>query len=412
MLYIFHTVPISSKYKSTFQKFINIIILSPSSSYSPKVPLSRLICTFENGGIDHSNIKSIAKAYSAKFIFDIFNNKVENWQIRAIHRDILMIVRYNLMYNPEFSKLNFKFMVECNLTYLLSLNLITKLFKKKPPLSPLDRISAFSYRAIKFFKLIGLIKNDFDYFFNVNMIPNLTDCKLYSQLMTEPLYFNELFKDNNKVISLFDSDPCFFFLKEIWNPHSKTICLPTHFSHKCHFFCKDGLECYIFWTSVLFKYLPFLLYCNNGGVLMVEDSFENHQSILSDCFKVEFSKDTTSQQVDIHKLTFFFKSLIVNKENILLIKGVVNYTKFWRNNDSTQLIDFNLSFWKSCFENISDLSLSKFVRDAYFRLLHRIYIPFAINSGNESIYLFCKTCLTIRFCTDHAIFECPIKKAF
>ena len=76
------------------------------------------------------------------------------------------------------------------------------------------------------------------------------------------------------------------------------------------------------------------------------------------------------------------------------------------------LVDFNLSFWKSCFGNISDQSLSKFIRDAYYRLLHRIYIPFAINSGNDSIFLFCKKCLTIRFCSDHAIFECPIKKAF
>ena len=143
---------------------------------------------------------------------------------------------------------------------------------------------------------------------------------------------------------------------------------------------------------------------------MGEDSFENHQSILSDCFTVEFSKDTTSQQVDIHKLTKFFKSLITNKEDILSIKGIVNFTKFWRNNDSTQIIDFNLSFWKSCFGNISDQSLSKFIRDAYYRLLHRIYIPFAINSGNDSIFLFCKKCLTIRFCSDHAIFECPIKK--
>ena len=129
---------------------------------------------------------------------------------------------------------------------------------------------------------------------------------------------------------------------------------------------------------------------------MVEDSFENHQSILSDCFTVEFSNDTTSQQIDIHKLTNFFKSLTVNKEDILSIKGVINFTKFWRNENSTQLNVFNLSFWKSCFENISVLSLSKFVRDAYFRLLHRIYNPFAINSGNDSIFLFCKTCLTIR----------------
>ena len=83
---------------------------------------------------------------------------------------------------------------------------------------------------------------------------------------------------------------------------------------------------------------------------MGEDSFENHQSILSDCFTVEFSKDTTSQQVDIHKLTNFFKSLITNKEDILSIKGITNFTKFWRNNDSTQLIDFNLSFWKSVLE--------------------------------------------------------------
>ncbi len=94
------------------------------------------------------------------------------------------------------------------------------------------------------------------------------------------------------------------------------------------------------------------------------------------------------------------------------IKGITNFTKFWRNNDSTQIIDFNLSFWKSCFGNISDQSLSKFIRDAYYRLLHRIYIPFAINSGNDSIFLFCKKCLTIRFCSDHAIFECPIKKEF
>ena len=87
--------------------FLNVIILSPSSCYTPKVPLSKLTCKFENSGIDHENIKSIAKAYSSKFIFDILNNKVENWQIRAIHRDILLIVRHNLMYNSEFSKLNF-----------------------------------------------------------------------------------------------------------------------------------------------------------------------------------------------------------------------------------------------------------------------------------------------------------------
>ena len=138
------------------------------------------------------------------------------------------------------------------------------------------------------------------------MPPNLIDRNLYSQLMLEPLYFNELFKNDNGVISLPDGDPCFFSLKDIWNPYSKTILLPTHFTHKCHFFCNSGIECNIFWTSVLFKYLPFLLYCNNGGVLMAEDSFENHQSILSDCFTVEFSKDTTSQQVDIQYINLLF----------------------------------------------------------------------------------------------------------
>ena len=47
------------------------------------------------------------------------------------------------------------------------------------------------------------------------MPPNLIDRNLYSQLMLEPLYFNELFKNDNGVISLPDGDPCFFFLKDI-----------------------------------------------------------------------------------------------------------------------------------------------------------------------------------------------------
>ena len=51
-------------------------------------------------------------------------------------------------------------MMKCNITYLFSLNLNTKIFKKKPPLSILDKISAFNYRAIKNFKLISIRKNE------------------------------------------------------------------------------------------------------------------------------------------------------------------------------------------------------------------------------------------------------------
>ena len=54
--------------------------------------------------------------------------------------------------------------------------------------------------------------------------------------------------------------------------------------------------------------------------------------------------------------------------------------------------------------------------DYYYKLLHRNYIPIAINSGNNSIFLFCKYCLQNgieeRFCSDHAILYCPVRLEF
>ena len=54
--------------------------------------------------------------------------------------------------------------------------------------------------------------------------------------------------------------------------------------------------------------------------------------------------------------------------------------------------------------------------DYYYKLLHRNYIPIAINSGNNSIFLFCKYCqqngIEERFCSDHVILNCPVRLEF
>ena len=64
-------------------------------------------------------------------IFDILAKYAEEWQINAIHRDLLLIIKINTLFNEKFRMFNYADLCKCNITYLLSLNIDVKLFKKK-----------------------------------------------------------------------------------------------------------------------------------------------------------------------------------------------------------------------------------------------------------------------------------------
>ena len=89
-------------------------------------------------------------------IFDVLSNNAELWQINAIHRDLLLIIKINTLFNEKFKMFNYADLCKCNITYLLSLNINVKLFKKKAAKLNFS-ISTFNYRSIKNFKCI-LIK--------------------------------------------------------------------------------------------------------------------------------------------------------------------------------------------------------------------------------------------------------------
>jgi len=247
-------------------------------------------------------------------------------------------------------------------------------------------ISTFNYRALKNFKTIPIIKKDFVLEFDVTKNPISNEIAIYYQLLNEPLYHNDLFLINSSSIPLANCDQVFFFLKDIWDFHEKSLRIPLHNSKKCHSDCDFGVSvCKNFWLTVISKYKPFLSWVNSH-VIFDTNSFFCKQSIFSDAFYVASSR-TDCKKINIHILSCFFRSFIItnNTPELSTTISLKNWEKHWSysGSNSCMITPFSLNFWRSCFLNISKKCLSKVNLDYYYKLLHRNYIQIAITYLGE-----------------------------
>ena len=233
--------------------------------------------------------------------------------------------------------------------------------------------------------------------------PTILDMQFFQQLLSEPLWLNQLFLNPNPTSQIID----LLLFKEIWSIQSGSLFIPTH-ETTCSDSCMHDDKCYQFWESCIPSHIiDFASWCSPHYIPTTNQNYNTPNE--STVFILELLPYSTHDAIplpecSVKSLTAYYTSIRAGLPNLNLITGVCGWKKHWPQH-------IMLFTWKKYFELVDRQCIEKTVRSAYWKLLHRCHVPMAKNSLTNTPYVYCKFCISLNrqelFNPEHAIFGCP-----
>ena len=243
--------------------------------------------------------------------------------------------------------------------------------------------------------------------------PTPQELNFFYQLLNEPLWLNELFLDPATSASI--APTCevvdLFCFRHIWSIPLCSFSIPNH-ETTCSALCTHDYNCRMFWASRIPSHIvDFAAWCSPHFVPRQEPSVHETQN-ESTVFTLAIQPAHESillPACSVKLLTAYYTSIRAGPPNLSLITGVCGWMTHWPQHAG-------LFIWEAYFKLLEHEEISKPIRTAYWKLLHRCHIPKAKNSLTNTPYVNCKFCAQLNvpalFNHEHAIFGCPKVQQF
>ena len=408
LIYRFYNCPCSYKVLSTNQNQANVVVLSPSATHSPCIKLNTLFQEFSQGGCQHVSLSSIQNAISVHTIILLLSGLCDKWVFSTYRRDLLRIVYANCLLNETMRRIPFEIFSRAGLHYLFGLPLIcSRVIQSGLPMLWTTYASISNFISIPKQTTSNLIKG--------TNTPNLQELTFFNQLLNEPLWLNKLFLNPTTSASI--APTCevvdLFCFRHIWCISLCSISITNH-ETTCSAACTHDHNCRLFWASCIpLHIVEFAAWCSPHFV-PIQAPLDYETQCESTVFTLEIQSNSTHAPIllpacSVKLLTAYYTSVRAGPPNLSLISGVCGWMTHWPHLAGL----FN---WKAYFKLLEHEEISKPIRTAYWRLLHRCHVPRAKNSLTNTPYLNCKYCAQLNvpalFNPEHAIFGCPKVQQF
>ena len=406
LIYRFYNCPCSYKVLSTNQNQANVVVLSPSAIHSPCIKLNTLFQEFSHGGCQHVSLASIQKAISVHTIILLLSGLCDIWVHSTYRRDLLRIVYANCLLNDTMKHIPYEIYSRAGLHYLFGLPLIcSRVIHSGLPMLWTTYASISNFISLQKKTTSNLIKG-------INS-PTPQELNFFYQLLNEPLWLNELFLDPATSASI--APTCevvdLFCFRHIWSIPLCSISIPNH-ETTCSVLCTHNYNCRMFWASRIPSHIvDFAAWCSPHFVPRQEPSVHETQN-ESTVFTLAIQPAHESillPACSVKLLTAYYTSIRAGPPNLSLITGVCGWMTHWPQHAG-------LFIWEAYFKLLEHEEISKPIRTAYWKLLHRCHIPKAKNSLTNTPYVNCKFCAQLNvpalFNHEHAIFGCPKVQQF